>query len=136
MPDHCIVYRSHSSELLDENNLATVLLHSRCHNKKAGITGVLLFLHGQIIQVLEGDQHELSLLYDRIQRDKRHTNVTTLVSQSVNQRLFSSWNMGYKTLTTSQLEEFNVIVDLNNKKAFNLNQQSILDLIQAFYNTN
>ena len=136
MPDHCIVYRSHSSELLDENELATVLLHSRYHNKKAGITGVLLFLHGQIIQVLEGDQHELSLLYDRIQRDKRHANVTTLISQSVNQRLFSSWNMGYKTLTTSQLEEFNVIVDLNNKKAFNLNQQSILDLIQAFYNTN
>ncbi|WP_240699499.1 BLUF domain-containing protein [Spirosoma sordidisoli] len=67
------------------------------------------------------NQYKLSLLYDRIQRDKRHTDVTTLISQSVNQRLFSSWNMGYKALTTSQLDEINVIVDLNNKKALNPN---------------
>ncbi len=136
MPDHCIVYTSCSPELMNENDLAAILLHSRYNNKRAGISGVLLYLHGQIIQALEGDKDKLDLLYDRIQRDERHTNVTGLVNQFIDQRLFSSWNMGYKTLTSSQLEEFTVIVDLNNKRASDLNQQTILDLIQGFYDTN
>ncbi|ADB42972.1 BLUF domain-containing protein [Spirosoma linguale] len=132
MPDHCIVYRSHSSELMNENDLATILLQSRYDNKKADITGVLLCFYGQIIQVLEGKKLELDLLYARIQRDKRHTDVTTLINRPIAQRLFSSWSMGYQTLTSSQLEEFIVIVDLNSKKAIDLSQQSILKLIQEF----
>lgn len=61
MPDHCIVYRSRSTELLNENDLSTILLQSRYHNNKKGITGVMLCLHGQIIQVLEGNKYQLTL---------------------------------------------------------------------------
>ena len=138
MPDHCIVYVSHSSELLEETDLATILLQSRQYNKKADITGVLLCLHGRIIQVFEGEEGTVNLLYDRIRQDSRHTNVTTLISQSIDQRLFSSWNMGYKTMTSSQLEEFTVIVNLNDKKANVSSQQgiAILELIEGFYDKN
>ncbi len=136
MPYHCIVYRSRSNELLNENDLSTILLQSRYHNSKKGITGVLLCLHGQIIQVLEGDKYELDLLYNRIQQDERHASMTTLINQSVDQRLFSTWSMGYKTLTASQLEEFTVIVNLKNKKATIFSQQAVLDLIQSFFDTN
>lgn len=121
---------------MNENGLATILLQSRYDNKKADITGVLLYFYGQIIQVLEGKKLELDRLYARIQRDKRHTDVTTLINQSIDQRLFSSWSMGYQTLTSSQLEEFTVIVDLNNRTASDLSQQPILELLREFCNTN
>ncbi len=138
MPDHCIVYVSQSSELLKEDDLSAILLQSRQHNKKADITGVLLCLHGRIIQVLEGGEGSLNLLYDRIKQDDRHTNVTTLINQPIDRRLFSSWNMGYKTMTSSQLDEFAVVVNLDDKKTTVSSQQgiTILELIEGFYNTN
>ncbi len=102
---HCLVYFSTSVRLFDQEDINSILQQSCRHNAQVGITGVLLYMHGHIIQVLEGDKEAVSSLYGRIELDPRHTNVTCVLNQSIKERLFASWSMGYKTLTASQFEE-------------------------------
>ncbi|MFD2937338.1 BLUF domain-containing protein [Spirosoma flavum] len=138
MIDHCIVYVSSSVELLREVDLSTLLLQSRQDNALAGITGVLLCLNGRIIQVLEGNQEAIEALYNRIKQDRRHTNVTTMFSHPIKQRLFASWSMGYETLTARQLEEITVVVNLDNEQetVFKAAGATILTMVKAFYESN
>ncbi|WP_020603064.1 BLUF domain-containing protein [Spirosoma spitsbergense] len=49
---HCIVYSSFTA-LLQEADLVSLLEQSRFHIATAGITGILLFSRGSIVQVLE-----------------------------------------------------------------------------------
>ena len=51
---HCIVYFSSSVGPLEEKELISILHQSRQHNRQMNITGVLLYVQGRIVQVLEG----------------------------------------------------------------------------------
>lgn len=137
MNDRCIIYVSRSIEPFDEVKLAALLLQSRQDNARMAITGVLLYLNGWIIQLLEGEQASLEDLYQRIKQDRRHTQITTLFDDSIEQRLFSSWSMGYETLTAHQLEELIVIVDLDKKlqTVSNTNGVAMLTLVKTFFDS-
>ncbi len=136
--DYCLVYVSTSTELLQEAELATILLQSRRDNARADITGVLLCLHGRILQVLEGKKEAIDPLYERIKQDRRHKNISTVFYSPIDQRFFSTWSMGYETLTTSQLEEVNVIANLDQQVELTTQPErsAVLNRVKAFYNTN
>ena len=51
--DICLIYFSTSVELLQEEALVKLLQHSRSRNAEEGISGLLLYVRGQIIQALE-----------------------------------------------------------------------------------
>jgi hypothetical protein len=52
--DICLIYFSSSVKLFQEEDMVNLLQQSRRHTSEVGITGVLLYVRGQIIQVLEG----------------------------------------------------------------------------------
>lgn len=133
--DHCLTYFSTSVGLLTEENLTNILEQSRRNNARLGITGVLLYVRGSIIQVLEGEQPALEALYERIQADPRHKNVTTVINRPIPQRLFGQWSMGYETLTTRQLEEIQRVVNLddNQESLTGAGESVILKMIKLFY---
>ena len=53
--EHCIVYFSSSVSQFQEEDLTTILQQSRQNNSESGVTGVMLYVRGSIIQVLEGE---------------------------------------------------------------------------------
>jgi hypothetical protein len=46
-------------------------------------------------QVLEGYADDLRPIFDRIRRDRRHTDIKILTSTEASRRLFSLWSMAY-----------------------------------------
>ncbi len=136
--EHCIVYFSSSADSLDENELATILEQSRQNNSKLGITGVMLYVRGSIVQVLEGAKQAVDALYERIQHDNRHTDVVTVLNRPISQRQFGNWSMGYETVTVRQLEELKTIVALDdpNGTGSQANDPILLRLIKVFYDSN
>lgn len=136
--EHCIVYFSSWVEPFREEDLSTVLAQSRHNNNEAGITGVILYVRGSVIQVLEGEKEPLDTLYRRIEQDPRHTNVTPVLNRPIAQRLFAAWSMGYETITRRQLEEIKTIVDLDNNETAStpLGDHIILKTIRVFYDSN
>lgn len=136
--DHCIVYFSTARWLFQEEDLSAILRQSRHNNATTGITGVLLYVRGGIIQVLEGKKEVVEALYQRIKQDQRHINVTQVLNRIITQRLFSDWTMGYETITESQLEEIRLATNVGDDGMLLIepNDNIILRLIRVFYNSN
>lgn len=94
----CIVYISSAVLGLNENDIVSIVRNSQKNNKESGITGILLYSHGNFMQLIEGDDTAVELLYKKISKDRRHTNINLLYKEKIIHSLFSGWLMGYKNL--------------------------------------
>ncbi len=72
-----------------------ILETARRNNSQAKVTGALLFSADHFAQVLEGPQEAVEAIFERIQHDARHGEVTVLESLTSEQRDFSEWSMAY-----------------------------------------
>lgn len=136
--DHCIVYFSRAVEPFDEAAIEAILQESYQNNTRLGITGVLLYVRGSVIQVLEGQQTTIEALYRRIEQDRRHTEVDQVLSRPIMHRLFGRWSMGYETLTARQLEQIRLVVDLDatERPRGKSSDHLLLRTIKLFYDSN
>ena len=75
--------------------LAAILSASRRNNEKVGVTGALLFNAGCFGQVLEGPRDAVEEVFERIQQDDRHGEVSLLAFAPVPSRAFPNWSMGF-----------------------------------------
>eukprot|EP01063_Lacrimia_lanifica_P016680 TRINITY_DN23225_c0_g1_i1.p1 TRINITY_DN23225_c0_g1~~TRINITY_DN23225_c0_g1_i1.p1 ORF type:complete len:619 (+),score=222.28 TRINITY_DN23225_c0_g1_i1:92-1858(+) len=90
-----LVYTSTHSRGMSEEDISMITARSYSKNKMLGVTGVLAFsvVTGQFVQVLEGDEGKVDILYQRIARDNRHTNVSLVRRQPIEARRFPDWPM-------------------------------------------
>jgi hypothetical protein len=89
---HRLSYHSHAL-ITSPADLDALYAESAAFNASARITGALLFADGRFAQILEGDESEITSLYDRITRDPRHEHVTFDYLIEVAGRLFPGWSM-------------------------------------------
>ncbi|GAB3503759.1 hypothetical protein GCM10027341_33350 [Spirosoma knui] len=136
--DYCITYFSSAAPTTTEQVVVEIVSFSREKNARLGITGVLLYINGHIVQVLEGQQQAVEGLYESIQADPRHTDVRTVINQPITQRLFNDWYMGYETLTTQQYEEVSDIIpiDPQHKAAWDADQPVVVRMLKGFFDLN
>ena len=79
--------------------IEAILAQSRQHNPPSGITGVLCYGGGILLQAIEGGRSAVSALYGHIQRDPRHTDVELLHYEEITERRFGGWTMGQVNLS-------------------------------------
>lgn len=91
-----LVYVSSASRLFRPEDLADILAVSRRNNARAGITGLLLYAGGTIIQALEGPPSAVDEAYARIGRDDRHRGAQVLLREPTAERSFPEWAMGFR----------------------------------------
>ena len=91
-----LLYASRAAASVDADALAAILKHSKEHNAKVGVTGVLCFCANSrvFMQVLEGGRSQVSRLYNRIAQDPRHADVELLSYEDIGERNFAGWAMG------------------------------------------
>jgi hypothetical protein len=94
---HQIVYSSAPAQKLMQSHLYMILRHARLSNKLANVTGVLIFVDGAYLQVLEGEENTLRKIFDKIKVDTRHKDVKILSDLSIEKRSFDNWEMAYAT---------------------------------------
>lgn len=112
-----IVYYSISDTIIDKKTITDILETSRVNNSKKNITGCLLYHDKVFLQLIEGEQEELNKLYEIIKEDKRHTNVTLIIKEDINKRMFPGWNMAFHEFdkNNSSLEKFVESIDFFSK---------------------
>ena len=76
--------------------LKAILRSSRSRNTRLGLTGLLIYDDHQFVQVLEGEDAMVRLVYDRIRLDPRHTDVRLLYHGVTTERAFKAWPMGFE----------------------------------------
>jgi hypothetical protein len=93
-----LTYASRSADCFHEHEIPDLLQQGRVANAKQEITGMLLYISGSFLQVLEGQPEMIDAVFSRILRDKRHTQVTLIARESIPERAFEGWTMMHKTL--------------------------------------
>ncbi|GJD41769.1 BLUF domain-containing protein [Methylobacterium bullatum] len=85
-------------------NLRDIVSASQRNNSRDGITGFLIFDKTWFIQILAGEQAQVSATYTRIARDPRHATATIMDARNVQSRSFPNWTMG-GAMRTPEVEE-------------------------------
>jgi hypothetical protein len=95
---YSLVYVSSATALFLESELNDILATSRENNARSGISGMLLYKDGNLMQVLEGDESAVRVLYAKITADDRHHGHMVLWDGYASGRQFSDWSMAFRDL--------------------------------------
>jgi hypothetical protein len=93
-----VVYVSHTAVAPGEPMwpvLDSILTAARRNNRRAGVTGALVYSARRFAQVLEGPPDSVEAIFERIQCDLRHDHVTVLEVSTPERRAFGDWSMAF-----------------------------------------
>ena len=97
-----IVYYSISKKTITEKLILEILEPSHINNSKKNITGCLLYHNNVFLQLLEGNKNDLSELFETIKKDKRHSDITLIIEENIDKRMFSDWSMAFHKIGASK----------------------------------
>lgn len=93
-----LVYLSTMVRPMTETDLGDLLAECRRQNLVLEVTGLLIYHQGQVMQLLEGEQHVVRDLYARIGDDSRHHGLFVIWTGLAEHRRFPDWSMGFEDL--------------------------------------
>ena len=97
------VYTSAAIQPMPKSKLYKILADSRVSNKLADVTGLLVYVDGQFLQVLEGEQEVVAALLEKISKDGRHKDVKVVYKTGIERRPFNAWEMAYVSPSPKEL---------------------------------
>ena len=97
-PLYRLCYASTQTAPMSAAELIDLLHFAREQNLANGITGVLLHRQDSFMQVIEGKERAVRDLFESIKGDARHQRVEVLSENTVEEREFSDWQMGFVEL--------------------------------------
>jgi hypothetical protein len=113
-----------SSLVTDEPQILPAILDSSVrNNKRRDITGMMLYSDGNVMQVLEGDTDAVLVTFKSIESDVRHSDIYVLVQGEIATRNFSSWSMGFKQISKSDLEKFPIAAQVFKARTDDISQR-------------
>lgn len=101
---------------MNEDDLIFLLGQCRSRNEKQDVTGMLLYVDGNYIQALEGDEKDVDEIYSDIVKDYRNTGNILMIKSEISERAFSGWSMGFKHLSDTNKGKIEGYTDFLNKK--------------------
>ena len=97
------VYTSAAIQPMPKSKLYKILVDSRVRNKLADVTGLLVYVDGKFLQVLEGEEAVVSPLLEKISKDLRHNDVKVVYKAVIEKRTFNAWQMAYVSPSPKEL---------------------------------
>jgi len=131
-----LMYISSATSWPSEDDLKGLLEESRARNLRQNITGMLLYNNATYMQVLEGEEEDVHEIYNAILKDPRNNGNVVLAEETISQRDFSGWSMGFKNLESCSPEELPGFHDVFggklDKELAVKNSSEALDLLMDF----
>jgi hypothetical protein len=89
-----LTYASRAADGLSRDDLSAIAREAQSRNRRLSITGLLLYVDGDFLQVLEGPGSAVEQLFELIEKDPRNKWVTRLSTERILRRAFEDWSMG------------------------------------------
>ena len=80
---HRIIYLSRAAYNLSIDDLNLLWIKSISNNKIINITGILLYIDGDFLQILEGEKEAVQNLFELIKIDNRHKSIITVFNNAI-----------------------------------------------------
>jgi Sensors of blue-light using FAD len=90
-----LIYFSERSFACPDTEVVRIVQEASQRNKARGVTGFLIADTRYFIQMVEGDRKTLSVLFDIIQADLRHSDVVLCSFNEIDHREFPDWGMAH-----------------------------------------
>jgi len=100
-----ITYLSQATPNFSSIDLIYLLEQCHLNNPKRGLTGLLIFGNDTFLQTIEGEENIVEELIEKIAKDNRHIKFQILARQSIENRQYSDWAMGFEKLTEQTIAE-------------------------------
>ncbi len=88
-----MVYTSEATGLLQQSDVFRIVQTSVTNNMSRDITGFLIYADPHFLQLIEGEQSQLTGLLDTLRADPRHKNIEILIAEPIAERRFPRWRM-------------------------------------------
>lgn len=124
------VSRLRGSDAFLETEVRRILASARKNNTALGVSGALLFNRHAFVQVLEGAYANVERIFETIQRDMRHGDVTILQAQPIAERGFPFWSMAYVSRTEDEIGDLSAISDESGFDPSRLNGDRLFEMLQ------
>ena len=111
-----LIYVSFLADGEQSSNVISDIKNVSCkNNNELGITGLLVYNSSIFLQLLEGPEKDVDLLYTKIKHDKRHSDIKILLEQDVpgNKRAFDEWDMKFQLIDNLNLDAINVVLSFS-----------------------
>lgn len=131
-----LVYKSNASEDMPLEKIQEIVRVSQKNNAAIRVTGMLMYIEGNFLQVLEGEQEIVENLYHKIVKDSRHLGIKKILGGPIDKRSFPKWSMGMKIYTCEDHEDLKKInndYDFDLYKELTANKSILLEMMRYFY---
>lgn len=98
-------YVSEASRRLRLADFEQIAAASKRNNTALGLTGMLAQCAGEFLQLIEGDRDLVMRLFETIEADPRHRNITVVATETAAEHAFADWSMGCFLLEPEQLPQ-------------------------------
>lgn len=129
---HRIIYLSTAIKMMSEKELNLLLEQSRSFNLKNNITGVLLYMDGDFIQVLEGEKEVITSLFDNIKKDNRHKGIICVFDSTIKKKQFPDWSMGFEKIKYDELRKTKGFESIDKEYLTNSKDKTALIFLVTF----
>ena len=90
-----LAWSSVPSPTFSAAHLNEIIAPSRRNNERNHLSGMLLFTGSHFLEILEGDEQDLSNLWSRLELDSRHCELIRIGDDLCGTRWFPKWTMAY-----------------------------------------
>ena len=98
-----LIYSSEATEGVGMPALEHMRAQSRARNTLRDVTGVLVFVDGVFMQILEGSRDAVAALMEKIERAPRHRSVKVFHEEDTEHRTFGSWRMAFVSPSAAEM---------------------------------
>ena len=130
-----LTYTSVASRLMSVAELVELIEQIRPKNERLGVTGLLLYIGGQVIQTLEGTAYAVDAVFDAIRADPRHADVHVVERRAIDERAFATWSMGFRTVSAREVVDIRDFGDFARESVghdLGAHAASALELLETF----
>lgn len=107
-----IVYVSRAAPSMSNPALLALVTKAQIRNRALLITGRLIYLNRRFVQIIEGPEDGVALVWAAIQRDQTHQDLLLLCDEHVPSRLFPGWTMDFRTASDLSKSEADRLIEV------------------------
>src|ERR1700761_1345996 len=100
-----IIYISSTTRLMTEAELNNILTENYENNRAANITGMMIYIDGTFIHLIEGSEEAVIRSYEKIQNEGYHRNIIKLSEDKLVKPNFHNWSMAFAGGNTNSTEK-------------------------------
>jgi hypothetical protein len=129
---HRIIYLSRAADNLSIDEVKQLWIKAKSNNKKINVTGILLYIDGDFLQILEGEKEIVENLFELIKIDKRHKSIIIVYNNTIEKSEFPNWSMAFSSTDYKEIQKLQGFENITRKNMSKIDDKTAIIFINTF----